>query len=276
MSSDADAGHPETTDPAVLVERDDQAAVVTVRLNRPDRRNALTTELKVALRDALEEVADDPSVRAVVLASSGKAFCVGQDLGEHAAALEAEGAASMITVPEHYNRIAAALATMPKPVVAAINGTAVGAALGFVLACDLRLAASGTKFATAFAGIGFGGDSGLSATLAHCVGASRATELLMLGDTFTAEQAQQWGMVRAVVDPDALDAEALTLARRLADGPTQAFVEMKRAVALGTVSSLGTVLEHEAAAQARLAATSDHVAAVRAFLAKETPVFEGR
>jgi 2-(1,2-epoxy-1,2-dihydrophenyl)acetyl-CoA isomerase len=266
---------PASADPAVLVERDDQAAVVTVRLNRPDKRNALTTELKVALRDALEEVADDTSVRAVVLASSGKAFCVGQDLGQHAEALRSEGAASMITVPEHYNRIAAALAGMPKPVVAAVNGTAVGAGLGFLLACDLRIAAAGTRFATAFAGIGFGGDSGLSATLAHSVGAARATELLMLGDTFTAEQAQQWGMVREVVEPDAVDDTALDLARRLAQGPTLAFAEIKKGIALGTVSPLGDVLEHEAAAQARLAATHDHVAAVEAFVAKEKPTFGG-
>lgn len=262
--------------PAVLVERDDRAAVVTVRLNRPDTRNALTTELKVALRDALEQAADDTAVRAVVLASTGKAFCVGQDLGEHAEALRAEGAASMTTVPEHYNRITAALAGMPKPVVAAVNGTTVGAGLGFLLACDLRVAAAGAKFATAFAGIGFGGDSGLSGSLAHCVGASRATELLMLGDQFTAEQARQWGLVREVVEPDELDGHALELARRLADGPTLAYAEIKKGIALGTVSPLGTVLEHEAAAQARLAATEDHVAAVEAFVAKEKPVFRGR
>ena len=186
----------DTVDDAVTIERD--GAVATVRLHRPDRRNALTTELRVALRDALESVGADPDVRAVVLASSGKAFCVGQDLGEHAQALRADPSTALDMIPDEYNRIALALAGMPKPVVAAINGVCVGAGLGFALACDLRVAVAGTKFATAFAGIGFGGDSGLSATLAHCVGASRATELLMLGDTFTAEQAQQWGMVRAV------------------------------------------------------------------------------
>ncbi|WP_433798925.1 enoyl-CoA hydratase/isomerase family protein [Actinomycetospora sp. CA-084318] len=268
-------------EPAVLVETDDQEAVTTVRLNRPDNRNALTLELKVALRDALEAVADDPSVRAVVLASSGKAFCVGQDLREHAEALRsgedgAIGADALSTVPEHYNRIAMALGTMRKPVVCAINGTAVGAGLGFALACDLRVATAGTKFATAFAGIGFGGDSGLSGTLAHCVGSSRATELLMLGDTFTAEQARDWGIVREVAEtPEATDAAALALARRLAAGPTLAFAEIKAAVAMGTVSSLREVLEHEAAAQARLGATEDHRNAVDAFVAKEKPVFRG-
>ena len=261
--------------PAVLVERL-PTAVAVVRLNRPDGRNALTTELKTALRDALEEVADDTTVRAVVLASSGRAFCVGQDLREHAEALRGNMSAALTTVPEHYNRIAAALATMPKPVVAAINGTCVGAGLGFALACDLRVAAAGVSFATAFAGIGFGGDSGLSGTLAHAVGASRATELLMLGEPFTAEAARDWGLVREVVAPEEVDGAALALAERLAAGPTLAYTEIKRAVAMGTVSSLRDVLEHEAAAQARLGSTEDHRHAVEAFLAKEKPVFHGR
>jgi 2-(1,2-epoxy-1,2-dihydrophenyl)acetyl-CoA isomerase len=266
------------TDPPVIVERDDAEAVTTVRLNRPGSRNALTKELKIALRDALQDVAEDDSVRAVVLASSGPAFCVGQDLREHAEDLRANGAESALsTVTEHYNPIVASLAGMPKPVVASIAGTAVGAALGIVLACDLRVASAGTKFATAFSGIGFGGDSGLSASLAHCVGASRATDLLMLGDTFTAEEARDWGMVREIAaDAEATEAAALALGRRLAAGPTVAYAEIKRAVALGTVSPLGEVLAHEAEAQVRLGATQDHRDAVEAFLAKEKPTFHGR
>lgn len=263
-----------TVDGAATIERD--GAVATVRLNRPDKRNALTTELKVALRDALESVGADPEVRAVVLASSGTAFCVGQDLGEHAEALRADASTALDTVPEHYNRIAFALAGMPKPVVAAINGACVGAGLGFALACDLRIAVAGTRFATAFAGIGFGGDSGLSASLAHAVGVSRATELLMLGEPFTAEQARDWGLVREVVAAEELDASAHALAARLAAGPTRAFAEMKQTIATGTVSSLPTVLDHEAAAQARLGLTEDHRGAVEAFLAKQEPEFHGR
>lgn len=266
--------------PAVLVDRrgPDGApgAVTVVRLNRPESRNALTTELKEALRDALEEVADDPGVRAVVLAASGPAFCVGQDLREHAEALHGPSAAALSTVPEHYNRIATALATMPKPVVAAVDGACVGAGLGFALACDLRVAAAGTPFATAFAGIGLGGDSGLSATLAHAVGASRATELLMLGEPFTAEEARDWGLVREVVAPGEVDDAAVALAERLAAGPTLAYAAIKRAIALGIVSPLREVLEHEAAAQARLGSTEDHRTAVDAFLAKEKPTFSGR
>jgi 2-(1,2-epoxy-1,2-dihydrophenyl)acetyl-CoA isomerase len=261
---------------AVLVGRDAQEpAVAIVTLNRPDRRNALTVELKEALVAALDGVAADPSVRAVVLAGSGKSFCVGQDLAEHAEALRRDAATAFDTVPRHYNPVVRALATMPKPVVAAINGAAVGAGLGFALACDLRVAADTATFATAFAAIGLTADSGLSATLVHSLGHARATELMLLGEQVDAAQAQAYGLVTRVVPAgEVLDA-ACGLARRLAAGPSLAYAEIKQALALGAVSPLEVVLEAEGAAQARLGTTSDHRGAVEAFLAKRRPTFEG-
>ena len=154
-------------------------------LNRPERRNALTLELKDALVAALDGVAADDAVRAVVLAGSGKSFCVGQDLAEHAEALRADPRSAFATVEAHYNPIVRALAAMPKPVVAAVNGGAVGAGLGFALACDLRVTAEGATFATAFAAIGLTADSGLSACLVHSLGHARATELMLLGEPST-------------------------------------------------------------------------------------------
>ena len=264
-------------DPPVLVTADARdPAVAVVTLNRPAKRNALTTELKEALRDALQQVAEDAGVRAVVLTGSGKSFCVGQDLGEHVQALEADAATAFDTVGKHYNPIVTALATMPKPVIAAINGGAVGAGLGFALACDLRVAADTATFATAFSAIGLTADSGLSASLVHSLGAARATELLLLGESFDAAQAQASGLVRAVVGVEDVLETALELARRLAAGPTAAYAEIKKAVAIGAVSSLDTVLEAEGAAQARLGTTRDHRAAVDAFLNKQRPTFEGR
>ena len=263
--------------PPVLVERDEVVpAVAVVTLNRPERRNALTVELKEALRDALAGVAADTAVRAVVVTGSGTAFCVGQDLAEHAEALRDDSASAFDTVERHYNPIVSTLAEMPKPVVAAINGTCVGAGLGFALACDLRIAAEGARFATAFAAIGLSADSGLSALLVHSLGAARATELMLLGETFTAEQAMQSGLVRAVVPAEQVRDTALELARRLAAGPTAAYAEIKRALAFGAVSPLDAVLAAEGAAQARLGRTRDHRAAVEAFLAKQRPTFEGR
>lgn len=266
-----------TADPAVLVERDAQnSAVVVLSLNRPAKYNALTTELKSALLAAVDDVGGAGDVRALVLTGAGKAFCVGQDLGEHAETLRADASTAFNTVTEHYNPIVLGLADLPFPVVAAINGPCVGAGLGFALACDLRIAAAGLKFSTAFTGIGLTADSGLSASLAHAVGVSRATELLMVGDTFTAEDALGWGLVRAVVPAEEVVPTALELARRLAAGPTKAYVEVKRAVRRGTVTPLPDVLAAEGAAQARLAATEDHVTAVEDFLAKRTPTFHGK
>lgn len=273
-SNSGDADSP--TPPAVLVAPDQQdPAVAVVTLNRPDRRNALTVELKDALVAALEAVAADGSVRAVVLAGSGRSFCVGQDLVEHAEALRTDAGRAFDTVGRHYNRIVRALTTMPKPVVAAVNGAAVGAGLGFALACDLRVAADTATFGTAFAAIGLSADSGLSATLVHSLGHARATELMLLGEPFDAAQAQASGLVRAVVPAaEVLDA-ALGLARRLAAGPTRAYAEIKAALALGAVSPLDVALEAEGAAQARLSGTSDHRDAVEAFLAKRRPTFRG-
>jgi 2-(1,2-epoxy-1,2-dihydrophenyl)acetyl-CoA isomerase len=266
-----------TDDPAVLITRDDaDPAVAVLTLNRPARYNALTTELKTDLLAAVEDLGKAEDVRALVLTGAGKAFCVGQDLGEHAEALRADPSTAFDTVHEHYNPIIAELADMDFPVVAAINGPCVGAGLGFALACDLRIAAAGLKFSTAFTGIGLTADSGLSASLAHAVGVARATELLLLGESFTAEDAQAWGLVRAVVAPEEVVPAALELARRLASGPTKAYAEVRRGIRFGAVSALPDVLAAEGAAQARLAATSDHADAVEAFLAKRRPTFRGR
>jgi 2-(1,2-epoxy-1,2-dihydrophenyl)acetyl-CoA isomerase len=222
-----------------------EGAVATVTLLRP----GLSVAAKTQLRDALQEVAADASVRAVVLTGSGRAFCFGQDLAEHAQVLDAGASTALSTVASHYNPIVVALATMPKPVLAAINGTCVGAGLGFALACDLRLAAAGARMGTAFTAIGLTCDSGLSASLGRAVGSSRAAELVLLAETFTAEQAQGWGLVRDVLPAAELAAGAAALAAHLAAGPTAAYAESK---ALMADPRLVEVLTAEGAAQARL------------------------
>lgn len=256
----------------VLVERAD--AVATITINRPERRNALDRPTKEALRDRLAEVAADESVRAVVLTGAGGAFCAGQDLAEHAEALAAEPSTVFATVAEHYVPITRALATMPKPVIAAVEGTCVGAGLGFALACDLRVLGDRAVLATAFTAIGLTCDSGLAYTLPRAVGESRARELLLLGESFTPEQAVAWGVSgRIVAAGTALEA-AQELAGRLAAGPTAAYAESKRLLA--SQVSLDRTLADEGAAQTRLGASADHAAAVTAFLAKQRPVFVGR
>ncbi len=251
-------------------------SVATVTLDRPDGMNALTFAVKSALLEAVGQVYDDPAVRAVVLTGSGRAFCVGQDLREHAALLEAGDPAPLSTVREHYNPVVTLLATMPKPVVAAVNGTAAGAGLGLACACDFRIGAQGARYTTAFTGIGLTADSGLSWTLPRLVGAAKATALLMLAEPFTTEQAFEMGLLTAVVPSEQVLPAAHELAARLAAGPTVAYAALKQSLRTAATSTLAEALAEEDRQQARAGVSADHVAAVRSFLAKRPPVFEGR
>jgi 2-(1,2-epoxy-1,2-dihydrophenyl)acetyl-CoA isomerase len=237
---------------------------------------ALSRAAKEQLLAALRGLAADEAVRAVVLTGSGRVFCAGQDLGEHAAALEADPATAFDTLAEHYHPVVEALTGMAKPVVAAVNGTCAGAGISLMLACDLRVCSATAKFATAFTGIGLTFDSGLSATLTRAVGTARASELILLGEPFTAQQALDWGLVGRLAEPGDVLPDALGLATRLAAGPTLAYVAAKRAIQAAVRPALGEVLAAEGAAQAALGLTADHQGAVAAFLAKQRPAFQGR
>ena len=258
----------------VLLER--AGALATLTINRPEGMNALTDEVKAALLEAVAAVRDDDAVRALVLTGTGRAFCVGQDLREHAGLLEAGDPAPLSTVREHYNPLVTMLAEMPKPTVAAVNGSAAGAGLGLACICDFRIAATGARWTTAFAGIGLTADSGLSWSLPRLVGAGRAAALLLLAEPFTTEQALDMGMVNAVVAPDQVLAVATELATRLAAGPTAAYACIKESMAYAANASLVDALRKEDELQTRAGRTEDHAAAVRSFLAKEVPVFTGK
>ncbi|SDS77976.1 enoyl-CoA hydratase/isomerase family protein [Microlunatus soli] len=259
---------------AVRIER--AGAVATVTLNRPERRNAMTLELKTALLDALRTVADDHEIRCVVLTGEGKGFCVGQDLAEHAELLQSAHASVFSTVAEHYGPIVELLSGMAKPVIAAVNGTCVGAGLGFALSCDLRIFAEDATLGTAFSGVGLTCDSGLSATLPRSVGEARARELVLLGRTFTPAEAVGWGITGEIVASSAVTETAARLAEQLAAGPTVAYAESKRLLTAGLDGTLAQALAAESTAQNRCGETEDHHNAVRSFLAREQPTFNGR
>lgn len=259
----------------VLVDRRDALAIVTI--NRPERRNALDAEAKVALREALAAVAEDDGVRAVVLTGSGGHFCAGQDLKGHARTLEEEGPeATFATVADDYVPVIRSLTTMSKPVVAAIEGACVGAGLGIALACDLRVVATSASFATAFSAIGLTTDSGLAYTLPRMVGDAKARELVLLGESFSGEQAHAWGLVARLTQGGGALEQATELGSRLAAGPTAAYAESKALLAATWDHSLDETMQVEAEAQLRAGSTEDHQLAVKAFLAKERPVFSGR
>src|SRR6476661_873074 len=281
MISDADrCGHPRRGDLTAerrgttmseTVTRDDDGGVATITMLRPGLSHASRAELL----DVVRGVAADESVRAVLLTGTGRAFCVGQDLGEHIESLRGNAATSLNVVVEEYNPLILALSALRVPLVVGINGACAGAGLGIALAGDLRVAAAGAKFTTAFAGIGLSSDSALAARLVHCVGGSRAAQLLLTPEPFTAETAEQWGLVHRVVAPEEVATEARALAERLANGPTAAFAAIKTVLATAATDSLKDTLALEARLQTELGATADHQEAVEAFLEKRAPRFTG-
>jgi 2-(1,2-epoxy-1,2-dihydrophenyl)acetyl-CoA isomerase len=290
-------------------------AVATITLNRPQARNALTAELKTALLGALRQAASSPQVRAVLITGAGQAFCAGQDLREHAdllggdgqdeatpatgappsgapAARTPAGSASAVTPPpggpqspatapldtvrEHYNPLVLAIRSMPKPVIAAVNGVAAGAGAGLAFACDLRVAAQRASFLMAFARVGLAADTGVSWTLPRLAGAGRAAELLMLAEPIRAPQALQLGLVNQVVEDVDLPSVAAALAARLAAGPTAAYAGIKEQLNYAAGHGLAEALDKEAEVQTALGRTADHRAATLAFTRKQEPKFLGR
>jgi 2-(1,2-epoxy-1,2-dihydrophenyl)acetyl-CoA isomerase len=290
-------------------------AVATITLNRPQARNALTAELKTALLGALRQAASSPQVRAVLITGAGQAFCAGQDLREHADLLGADGPddalaagappsgapaaqtpagsasavvsppagaappaapAPLDTVREHYNPLVLAIRSMPKPVIAAVNGVAAGAGAGLAFACDLRVAAQGASFLMAFARVGLAADTGVSWTLPRLAGAGRAAELLMLAEPIRAPQALALGLVNQVVEDADLPTVAGDLAARLAAGPTAAYAGIKEQLNYAAGHDLGQALDKEAEVQSALGRTADHRAATLAFTRKQEPRFLGR
>jgi 2-(1,2-epoxy-1,2-dihydrophenyl)acetyl-CoA isomerase len=256
---------------------DVEDGVATVTLNRPDAMNSLDVATKVALRDAVTEAARDDAVRCVVLTGSGRAFCVGQDLKEHVSILQSASSDELFTtVPDHYNPIVTAIATMPKPVVAAVNGVAAGAGASLAFACDFRVLADTADFNLAFAGIALSCDTGSSWTLPRLVGRAKALELLYFPRTIKAAEAKELGLATTVVPLDGLADEVTALAGRLADGPTVSFGAIRRSVSFSEGHDFEASVAFEADMMALTGATADHHNAVDAFVAKEKPVFEGK
>jgi 2-(1,2-epoxy-1,2-dihydrophenyl)acetyl-CoA isomerase len=259
----------------LLVQRD--GAVVTVTLNRPDSLNALNRRLKLSLLDTLGALDEDPTCRAVLLTGAGRAFCVGQDLREHVEVLESGDADPLATVRDHFNPIAARLATLGKPVVAAVRGSAAGAGASLAMLADFRIGGPGTSFLMAFARVGLAADTGASWSLPRLVGYAKATELLLLADPVPAAEAHRIGLLNTLVDrDDEVLPAAQALAARLAEGPTTAYAAIKRELAVAAGGSLADALAAELHAQAESGATADHRIGTRAFVAKQRPTFTGR
>ena len=252
--------------------RNDAAnGIAVITLNRPEKLNAITGELLDALYAALKEGEEDREVRALLLTGAGRAFSAGQDLtefGDRKPDYEAH--------LRRYNRVVEALSGLEKPLVVAVNGVAAGAGMSLALWGDLRLAAVGASFTTAFVRIGLVPDSGLSFLLPRLVGLAKAQELLLLSPRLSAEEALALGLVHRVVPAEKLMEEALSLAKELAQGPTRAYALTKKLLLETYRLSLTEALALEAVLQGQAGQTQDHEEGVRAFREKRPPRFQGR
>ena len=257
------------------------AGIATLTLNRPDSRNALSRPMMVGLAEALERLALDPAIRAVVLTGAGRAFCSGGDVkgfAKRAGDAPADEPSFDAKVTDLRVRMEAVrwLHEMPKPTLAVIPGPAAGAGLSLALACDLRIAADDAKFTTAFSKIGVSGDFGGSYFLSHLVGASKARELYFTARVVPAEEALRIGMIDRTAPYEQLAAAAAAYAKELAALPTVAVGYMKRNLNVAQRASLAETLDSEAIHMIRTFETSDHKSAARAFVEKRPPSFQGR
>jgi 2-(1,2-epoxy-1,2-dihydrophenyl)acetyl-CoA isomerase len=253
-----------------------QAGVATVVLDRAGAMNALDVATKEALLAALRQVAADQDVRCVVLTGSGRAFCVGQDLKEHVQLLDQDPQALWGTVEEHYNPVVELIATMDKPVLAAVNGVAAGAGAAFAFAADLRYLAESAGFNLAFTQVALSCDSGTSWSLPRLVGTARAKELLYFPRTVGAREALDLGLATEVLPDDRLIDRVEEVAAALAAGPTRAYGAVRRAVAFSAAHGLTDSLGFEEEMMTRTGTSEDHGAAVQSFLTKQPPRFRGR
>src|SRR5918996_3141099 len=249
--------------------------VARITLNRPQTLNPLSLQMAGEVLAALERIESDPLVRAVLITGAGRAFCSGADLKSNRP-LTPEGKPDVLTgLREVYNPTMLALRRLEKPVVAAVNGPAVGIGASLAFACDLVIAAESAYFLLAFVNIGLTVDGGASATLAARVGHGRAAELALLGERLPANRAQEWGLVNRVVPDDEIEAAADELVARLAAGPPGSYAATKRLLNERLYSGFEAQLDREAVLQQERAESADFVEGVLAFFQKRPPNFGG-
>lgn len=255
--------------------------VLTLTLNRPDARNAMSGAMTMALAQQLASAELDPAVKCIVLTGAGKGFCAGGDVKGMASSGDGTVGTNTIDGAIHRQRInqratAGRLYKMPKPTLAALPGAAAGAGLSLALACDMRIMTSNAILTTAFARVGFSGDYGGTYFMTQLIGSAKARELYYLSDRVSAEDALRLGLANWVCEPDQLLEQTRMIARRLASGPTVAYRYMKENLNRAVGGDLDDCLDLEATHHVHCGQTEDHREATKAFVAKREPVFKGR
>lgn len=257
------------------VQLENKDGVARLTLNRPDRLNSFTVQMHDEVSRALEEVGKSDA-RVLVLTGAGRGFCAGQDLSDRAVSPGGANVDLGESLEKRYNPLIRRLASLPMPVICAVNGVAAGAGANIALACDIVIAARGAKFIQSFANIGLIPDSGGTWTLPRLAGQARALGLALTGEPLTAERAEAWGMIWKCVDDDKLGEEAGALAAKFAAAPTKGLAETKKLIRESGARSLDDQLEHERDAQRALGRTADYAEGVASFMEKRMPKFSGK
>ena len=255
--------------------------VLTLTMNRPDARNAMSGSMTAALAEQLAKAELDPAVKCIVLTGAGKGFCAGGDVKGMAARGDGTVGDNTIDGAIHRQRInqratSGKLFKMPKPTIASLPGAAAGAGLALALACDLRIMTNTAVLTTAFARVGFSGDYGGTYFLTQLVGSAKARELYYLSDRVSAEEALRLGLTNWVCAPEELASKTREIALRLAKGPTVAFRYMKENLNRAMTGEVDDCLDLEATHHIHCGQTEDHREAAKAFVEKREPVFKGR
>jgi 2-(1,2-epoxy-1,2-dihydrophenyl)acetyl-CoA isomerase len=252
-----------------------ESGIARLTLNRPDKLNSFTAAMHAEVREALDAVKADASVRVLVLTGAGRGFCAGQDLADRAVAPGAAPVDLGESIEKNYGPLVLRLRSLPLPVVCAINGVAAGAGANMALACDIVIAARSASFIEPFCKLGLIPDTGGTYFLPRLVGTARAIGLAMLGDKLSAEQAANWGLIWKCVEDDKLSQETDTLARHFASGPTKGLARTKQAIYASSTNTLEQQLNLERDFMRELGYSMDYREGVAAFMEKRTPTFRG-
>ena len=252
-----------------------QDGIAVLVMNRPDRMNALNNDLATALFGSLQKIAEDDSVRVVVLTGAGRAFCAGGDLGVIGKGREANNVKELEPILRAGMGAVLQIRTMPQPVIAAVNGAAAGAGMNVALAADIRISAEEAMFGQNFAKVGLFPDYGGTYFLPELVGPSKAAEMFYTGDMIDAKTALHLGLVNRVVQASQLETEVKTFAAKLAAGPPMAIRAVKKVLFASKKEALERALEAEVEHQMKCFASEDCLEGVHAFFEKRAPKFRG-
>ena len=250
--------------------------VATLTLNRPDRLNSFTVAMHSEVREALDAITADRSIRCLVLTGAGRGFCAGQDLSDRAVAPDAEGVDLGASIENYYKPLLQRLRALPMPTIAAVNGVAAGAGANIPFACDVVYAAQSASFIQSFSKLGLVPDCGGTWWLPRLIGPARAMGLTLLGEKLTAIQAAEWGLIWRCVADDQLMPTVKAVALQLAAGPTRGYVRTRQAIDAAMLLPFDGALDLERDYQRELGRSADYREGVSAFIEKRTAHFTGR